>query len=537
MKTTFKLLFAAFMTLAMFAPAQAGELTIYEGAESKTNAPFNGRYVDSEGVLTQVIYPESALTELAGTNINSITFYLLDDGGNPLSAGTYEVSIGMTSQTTFGSYAPQAITGLTHVANVTLNQGDTEIFIEFEEPFMYDGGNLVIETKTVAAYYDYADLHFAGVWETGTYNVLTKLLYSSSSSSFYPKATFGYGNNEWGARVTPRELAFGEVYPDQDATLTLTIKNIGANAFTPVFGDLEAPFSISPAASQIASGAMAEYTVTFAPTALGEYSQLLTIDCGDAGVFEVPLSGAQVEEPCEITVNEGTATFSTLPIYGLYYDVAGTQCQMIYPEDMMADLAGKKLTSVRFYPTQPLAIENGNIQVSLRVVEQNAFTEAVAITDMAVVANVIPVKGSTELEFVFDEPFEYNGGNLAIETLVTEGGSYNSTYFYGNNLSYRPSMYHYVTNYGAYNQVNTFLPTATFSYLKEDTPEPQSLRGDVNMDQGVSISDVTALIDYLLTQDASAIDLEAANCNLDEGISISDVTALIDYLLTGVWND
>ena len=65
--------------------------------------------------------------------------------------------------------------------------------------------------------------------------------------------------------------------------------------------------------------------------------------------------------------------------------------------------------------------------------------------------------------------------------------------------------------------------------------EPSSLRGDVNVDQTISILDVTALIDYLLTQDASAIDLQAADCNLDEAVSILDVTALIDYLLTGNW--
>ena len=61
------------------------------------------------------------------------------------------------------------------------------------------------------------------------------------------------------------------------------------------------------------------------------------------------------------------------------------------------------------------------------------------------------------------------------------------------------------------------------------------LRGDVNMDSNVSIADVTALIDYLLSHDASLIDVEAADCNQDESISIADVTALIDYLLSGTW--
>ena len=60
-------------------------------------------------------------------------------------------------------------------------------------------------------------------------------------------------------------------------------------------------------------------------------------------------------------------------------------------------------------------------------------------------------------------------------------------------------------------------------------------RGDVNNDDTVAIADVTALIDYLLTNNATGINLDAADCNQDNGVSIADVTALIDYLLTGNW--
>jgi len=59
------------------------------------------------------------------------------------------------------------------------------------------------------------------------------------------------------------------------------------------------------------------------------------------------------------------------------------------------------------------------------------------------------------------------------------------------------------------------------------------LRGDVDGDGNVSISDVTALIDYLLSNDATGIDTDAADCDEDGSISISDVTALIDSLLIG----
>ena len=69
------------------------------------------------------------------------------------------------------------------------------------------------------------------------------------------------------------------------------------------------------------------------------------------------------------------------------------------------------------------------------------------------------------------------------------------------------------------------------------TQTATSLRGDVDDDGLVNISDVTALIDYLLSGNASAIILSNADCDGDELVNISDVTSLIDFLLTGHWSE
>lgn len=57
--------------------------------------------------------------------------------------------------------------------------------------------------------------------------------------------------------------------------------------------------------------------------------------------------------------------------------------------------------------------------------------------------------------------------------------------------------------------------------------------GDMNCDGFVNISDVTSLIDYLLSGDDSQISTKNADVNGDESINISDVTELIDILLRG----
>jgi M6 family metalloprotease-like protein len=65
----------------------------------------------------------------------------------------------------------------------------------------------------------------------------------------------------------------------------------------------------------------------------------------------------------------------------------------------------------------------------------------------------------------------------------------------------------------------------------EETWEPEFVLGDVNDDGFVNIADVTDLIDYLLNNDASLINMNAADISADGMINISDVTDLIDMLL------
>ena len=57
--------------------------------------------------------------------------------------------------------------------------------------------------------------------------------------------------------------------------------------------------------------------------------------------------------------------------------------------------------------------------------------------------------------------------------------------------------------------------------------------GDVNNDGNVNITDVTALINYLLSGDAGSVNLDAADVSGDSVVNITDVTSLINLLLKG----
>ncbi len=70
-------------------------------------------------------------------------------------------------------------------------------------------------------------------------------------------------------------------------------------------------------------------------------------------------------------------------------------------------------------------------------------------------------------------------------------------------------------------------------YIINVTVKSSFKKGDVNNDGKVDISDVTALIDYLLSGIETGVNLSAADVDDSTNVNIADVTALIDMLLSG----
>ena len=537
MKKSFKLFAAALMALTTFVPAQAEELTVFDaGTATSTEVPIRGYYYDTPNYKVQTILPESEFTSMLGASVTSMKFYIADAGGNQLSGGKLAVSIGTTEQNSFYQYSPAFITTeLTQVAEITMTPGETEIVIDFGEPWVYEGGNILIQTQVVEKA-NCPEVKFLGE-AANVYNAAYGQSYPTVQA-FYPKTTFTYsGGIEDMAKVTPDALAFGTVYLDNTATQAITIKNMGKNDFTPVFSGLQAPFSID-AATVVAAGETKTFNVTFTAAAVGEYAQTLTVDCGAAGQFEIPVTGVAAEQPAEIVVAEGTATSNTVPIETGDYDYTGgnNQSQMIYNADLLGALIGKKINGFKFHASAPFEkLNGGKVQLSMKVVEQSTFESNTPITDLTVVATGSPVIGESEIVFTFDEPIEYNGGNLVVEALVVEAGAYSfSDKFLGVTTNDYVSYAHFNSS-GWETHRYKFLPMATFSYVKEDTPEPQGLRGDVNNDEKVDIDDATMLINYLLFGNSTGMNMDNANCDLTDSVDIGDATSLINYLLFKEW--
>ena len=181
---------------------------------------------------------------------------------------------------------------------------------------------------------------------------------------------------------------------------------------------------------------------------------------------------------------------STLPIYGLWVDSEGTLGQMIYPADMLEDMAGGEITGIQFYTSicgyEALGYEPQNgtsdyinfegvtVQLSLKVVDQQGFTVEEAIVDATPVAVANPVPGDRYLTFVLDEPFAYEGGNLLVECKVIETeGDWGTTYFWVQGFDdYYPGLYSYQGYSGMVTYAVDYLPAATFTYDGGTEPGP-----------------------------------------------------------------
>lgn len=523
MNRVYRLLSLSLLVAATFTSALANEtLTIGDDSELSNTAPINNVYLDEVGTRTQVLYPASSLAVMTGEVINSMKFYT--ESPITVSGGSIQVSIGETNKSDYTDV--QYVEGLTPVATISMVYGASEIEIVFDNPYYYQGGNLVFETILNEEASDYCFITYYGE-RPSNYNTITR----GEIAKFLPMTTFDYGTSEeYSAKVLPFELTFKTVRANREDVQTITITNTGLNGFTPSLSTDE-PFIVATPNAVIPAGGSLEVPVTFAPHAPGDYTCTLTVDCGLAGTHEVTLHGTAIEAATDLVVGDHTDYANYVPIYGTDIDIVGTQGQMIYPERMLREMVGAKIVGLGFHVKNQVRMDGGTIQLSLKVVNDSAFATPQVMTDLTSVATMSPVLGSNEFIFYFNEPFVYQGGHLLVDCIVTEAGrtTYNPTDFYGTPMDYECSVFNTLWYSNVFDtEFVPFLPAATFAYQKEE-----GIRGDVNLDQEVNIADLSDLIDILLYNTEAP---STADCDLNQSVDIADVAALIDYLLSDSWD-
>ena len=159
-------------------------ILIAEGSSTSSSLPLYGLWLDSDN-FTQSIYPASMLTELRGKRISSIQYFL--SSGSTVDTedyGTTHVSVGITTQTTVPNGFLTDPKVEVYSGEIVASEEDG-MTITFNQPIMYQGGNIFIEFDHEEAP-DYESMSFMGMTGTSGCSRYQYDTNSETSSSFLP---------------------------------------------------------------------------------------------------------------------------------------------------------------------------------------------------------------------------------------------------------------------------------------------------------------------------------------------------------------
>ena len=215
-----KLLFSLVLwVMAAFVPAMAqNPLTVYDGGNINQYVPIYGYYCDSY-LKCEFVIPATDLADLNGQQITELTWYL---STKPTKAwGNFTVFIKEVAETTISEYS--GLENATVVYEGALDASGENFVIEFQAPYVYNGGNLLI-----GVYHQkgaYSTSAFYGTNVTGacvqgySYSSLDDV--TATQRNFIPKTTFAYSPAGSSIYIKPTNLAVSNIGPNE-ATLTWT---------------------------------------------------------------------------------------------------------------------------------------------------------------------------------------------------------------------------------------------------------------------------------------------------------------------------
>lgn len=180
-----------------------------------------------------------------------------------------------------------------------------------------------------------------------------------------------------------------------------------------------------------------------------------------AAFMAVPI-GASAQDT--LTVANGTATNSYVPVWGLWLD-NNQHHQIIYSADNLEDLIGSSISSLTFYFSSAPAnswTSTFTLRLMTTDVEEMPSGAFVDITDAEVVYSGLLTATGNTLVVVFDDEFVYSGDNLLLDVQSVTDGAYSSASFYGQNATSNMSAYSRSGSSSITSQ--QFVPKTTFTY-------------------------------------------------------------------------
>ena len=216
---------AAAMLLPFASQAQ-NTLTVADGTNTNSYVPVYGVYVD-DFVRCQTIYPASEIAssalayDMTGGTITGLTYYLSTPATASWGAASFVVKMMEVTSTTLSSFVD--MTNATTVYTGSLDATQSTMEITFSTPYVYQGGNLLIEIyNTLEGTYKSAS--FYGVNTTGASwqgnNGTSVDNITGATRAFIPKTTFTFTG---GTEITCRPVTNLHVDDLQTTPSSLTL--------------------------------------------------------------------------------------------------------------------------------------------------------------------------------------------------------------------------------------------------------------------------------------------------------------------------
>ena len=171
-----------------------------------------------------------------------------------------------------------------------------------------------------------------------------------------------------------------------------------------------------------------------------------------------------------LTVNDGTTTNSYVPVYGMWID-SYTKCQFIIPASELQAMQYGNINKMTFYSSsQNKTWGAAEFDVLLTEVDNATFENATLVDweSMDQVYHGAVSVSDYKMEIVFDNDYQYMGGNLLVGFHQTVKGTYSSITWYGI-TSQNSAIGGYESDAKGLS-LQSFLPKTTFAYEPGEAP-------------------------------------------------------------------
>lgn len=205
-------------------PALAETLTVNDGEDTNNYVPIYGYYCDSY-LKCEYLVPGQELVDMESGTITGMTWYVSSPAAESWGNVNFKVFLKEVGATSLSGYS-----GIDEDATIvyegTLDGTGSTINVEFTNPYVYEGGNLVVGVYNTAkgswkTVYFFGQNVADGVGAIQGYSGNSLDEISANDRNFLPKTTFTYTPGSGVVYPRPTGLTVSNITPN-GATLTWT---------------------------------------------------------------------------------------------------------------------------------------------------------------------------------------------------------------------------------------------------------------------------------------------------------------------------